>query len=122
MSCRDLMVWRESILLLERVHALAEQLPEKGSRALAERLMRHAEAVPGRIARGEGSGDRREFLRCLHGADDALSALHSLLVLAEQLGHLDARDLDALERSVEAVAIPLRALMARVRRDVGILD
>jgi four helix bundle protein len=123
MSYRDLMVWRESILLLEKVHALARALPEEERHVLGERLMHYATMIPARIARGEAAGDRRMFLHELDAARGALFALHSLLLLAEQLGYTAHReDPDPLERAVEAIEAPLSALIAKVRRDVGVLE
>ncbi len=123
MSYRDLMVWRESILLLEKVHALVRVLPEEERPVLGERLMHYATRIPACIARGEAAGDRRMFLHELDAARGALFALHSLFLLADQLGYCEGPEGSIpLERAVEAIEGPLSALIAKVRRDVGVLE
>lgn len=115
----DLGVWREAVALLAEVHPLVKRLPADEREHLGERLFRAAVAVPARIADGHDSGDRAFFLDRLRHASEALAELGTLIVLAEQLGHVTPAELAALERARETVAAPLRGLADRVRRDLA---
>ncbi len=118
---KDLAVWREGIALLAEVHLAVARLPEAGRGDLGDRIYRSALAVPSKIAEGQDTGSRAEFLEHLLAAREALSELGTLLVMAEQLGCLTPVELESLEQACMNVANPLGGLIDRVRRDVGIL-
>jgi four helix bundle protein len=118
---KDLAVWREGIALLAEVHLAVGRFPDAERGDLGDRIYRSALAVPSKIAEGQETGSREEFLRHLLVARESLSELGSLLVTAEQLGCLSAGELESLEQACMNVANPLRGLIERVRRDVGVL-
>jgi four helix bundle protein len=116
---KDLAVWREGIALLAEVHLAVGRFPGSERDDLGDRIYRSALAVPSKIAEGQDTGSRPEFLEHLLVAREALAELGSLLVTAEQLGCLSAEELESLEQARANVANPLRGLIERVRRDMG---
>jgi four helix bundle protein len=118
---RDLGAWREGVALLAEIHLLVKRLPAHEREFLGDRIFKAAVAVPARISEGQESGDRAEFLRHLRAAGAALSELGTLLILAEQQGHVTPVELESLEQACAEAAKPLRGLLEKVRRDVEIL-
>jgi four helix bundle protein len=119
---KDLAVWREGIALLAEVHLVVKRFPEGERDSLGERLYRAAVTIPSKIAEGQETGSRAEFLAHLLAARESLSELKSLLVAAEQLGCLSQTELESLEGACANVANPLHGLIDRVRRDAAILQ
>jgi four helix bundle protein len=118
---RDLGVWQEAIALLAEIHLLVKRLPEEEQPLLGDQFFQAALAVPARIAQGQQSGDRGQFLRFLQEAGVRLSELEVLLITAEHLGFLSPAELEALEQCRRNVLNPLRGLIGKVRRDVAVL-
>jgi four helix bundle protein len=117
---KDLAVWREGIALLAEIHLAVGRFPETERADLGDRIYRSALAVPSKIAEGQETGSRAEFLEHLLLARAALSELGALLATAEQMGCLSPEELESLEQACTNVANPLRGLIDRVRRDLGV--
>lgn len=117
-SYKDLSVWRESVLFVPSIYALAPRFPEEERPVLWAEIRMAAVTVPSRIAEGQSQPSQREFLRLLSGARGSLARLQVLLILAEQLGYLTPLELEALETGISDIARPLNGLIAKVQRDL----
>jgi four helix bundle protein len=116
---KDLSVWRESVLFIPTVYALAPRFPEEERLVLWAEIRTAAVAVPSKIAEGESQSSRREFMRLLSAARGSLSRLHVLLTVAEQLGYITPPELETLEVGIGAIARPLHGLIAKIHRDIA---
>ena len=112
---RDLHVWRESISFIPEVYAVLQTFPAHESEALAGQTRQAAVAVAAHIAEGHACSHRLEFLRHLRIAKGSLARLHTLFVIAEQVGYLTPGQLDSLEQGVEGISRPLNGFIAKLR-------
>lgn len=83
----ELRIWHSSRFLARAIHGIARLLPKDECPELARRMRRAAIAVPGNIAKGYGSGTKRELVRFLRVAAGSLAELHSHVTLACDLGY-----------------------------------
>lgn len=114
-NCRELYVWRESVAFVPDVYAVVEGFPPREGFALADRIRRAAVSVPASIAEGHANVHPREFLRHLRIANGSLAELHTLMVVAEQVGYMRPDALEEIERKIALVSRPLQSLMAVVQ-------
>jgi four helix bundle protein len=112
---RDLHVWRESVAFVAEVYWHLGAFPPFERHALAEQIRRAAVSIPANIAEGQARRHPTDFLRHLWIARGSLAELHTLLVIAEQLGYLKPVQLEALEKELESISHPLNGLIASLR-------
>jgi four helix bundle protein len=115
---KDLHVWRESVLLVADVYALTRSFPAHERFALCDQMRRAAVSVPTNIAEGQAGHYRRGFLRHLYIAKGSLAELHTLVVIAEQVGYITLPLLEEFEQRISDLAKPLHALIEVVRAEL----
>ncbi|MFL5577238.1 MAG: four helix bundle protein [Gemmatimonadaceae bacterium] len=113
---RDLVVWQKAFRLATECHHLAERMPSPAHRSLAAQLTRAAASVPANIAEGNGRLHRAEYIRFLSIALGSANEVESHLLLAEALGHQDARGIDAAISLTREVCRMLGGLIRALRR------
>ena len=97
---RDLIVWKESMLLLATAYRLAARLPVVERYGLASQLRRAAVSIPSNIAEGFGRRANREMRHFLSIAEGSLRELQTLLDAIVVLNYMPADAVDAaLENS-----------------------
>jgi four helix bundle protein len=111
---RDLFVWRESIAFVPDVYAVVSGFPVHERLALSAQIRRAAVSVPTNIAEGYARFYPREFLHHLGIARGRLAELHTLLVVAEQLGYIEPDVLVDLEHKIGSLARPINRLLTSV--------
>lgn len=111
---KDLFVWREAIALVPDIYAVANNFPAHERFGLRERIRGAVVVIPANIAEGEARSDSREFLHHLRIARGRLAELHTLLVVAEQLGYIGPDVLQELEHKIGGVARPINRLLNSV--------
>ncbi len=100
-SFRDLVVWRKSIELAKVVYDLSKRFPVDERFGLTSQVRRAAVSVSSNIAEGH-SRQGREFGHFLSIARGSLAEVESQLLLAVELGFLQAETLeDALNLAGE---------------------
>ena len=115
---KDLMVWRESILLVPEIYARLKRFPPEEKFELCSQIRRAAVSVPANIAEGQGRSYRKSFLQHLRIAKGSLAELHTLFVISEQLGYVSPAELEEIEAAIERIAKPLHGLITKVTQDV----
>jgi four helix bundle protein len=115
---RDLFVWRESIAFVPDVYAIVETFPVHERFALADQIRRAAVSVPANIAEGQARFYPREFLKHLRIARGSLAELHTLFVVAEQIGYIRPSLLQELEQKMTAIGRPINRLMSMVQNRI----
>ena len=112
---KDLFVWRESIAFVPDVYAIVQTFPPHERFALADQIRRAAVSVPANIAEGQARFYQREFLKHLRIALGSLAELHTLFVVAEQLGYITPGELLGLEHKISNLAVPLHRLVTSMQ-------
>ena len=108
---KELFVWRESVALVPDVYAVLRNFPTHERFALCDQIRRAVVSVPANIAEGQAKHYRSEFLRHLRIAKGSLAELHTLMIIAEQVGYLDPVSLEEFEQKISAIARPLHRLI-----------
>jgi four helix bundle protein len=119
---KDLFIWRESVMFVPDVYAAIARFPNHERYALSDQIRRAAVSVPANIAEGQAKFYPREFLRHLRIARGSLAELHTLLVVAEQVGYITPEALAELEGKISAILIPIHRLMSTLRHRISLPD
>jgi four helix bundle protein len=90
---RDLRVWQVAMDLVVETYRLADLLPTRERFGVGAQIRRAAISVPANIAEGYGRMRRGEYLNHLSIARGSLKELETLLVVAERVGYLSAKEL-----------------------------
>ncbi len=115
---KDLFVWREAVAFVPDVYAVVATFPAHERYGLSDQIRRAAISVPANIAEGQARFYARDFLHRLRIARGSLAEMHTLLVIAEQLGYLNQDTCHELEQKLAGIARPLSRLIAIIRRRV----
>ena len=96
---KDLDVWKKSIEMVTTIYKLTHNFPKEELYGLTSQMRRAAVSVPSNIAEGAGRNSRKELLLFLSYAKGALSELETQLIIAYNLGYLNAeqkQDIDEI--------------------------
>jgi four helix bundle protein len=109
-----LTVWRKAPELALCAYELTESFPASERFALRDQVRRAAVAVPSNIAEGHGRQSETEFAYFLRVALGSLSELQALMLLARDLGYVDATKLQGFWNQSAELSRALQALLGRV--------
>ena len=96
-SRRDLLVWQESMALVEDVYRCTARFPVAERFGLASQVRRSAVSIASNIAEGSSRRTTAELLHFLYVARGSLAELETQLEIATRLGYID--DLRRLEET-----------------------
>lgn len=82
--------WREAMQLVKVVYTATQSFPKEELFGLTSQTRRSAVSVPSNIAEGSARASRRELAQLLNVAKGSLSELETQLLIAAELGYLDA--------------------------------
>lgn len=105
-----------AIAFAKRVLGAANTLPKAEAFGLASQMRRAAVSVPSNIAEGFGRGSRIDYLRFLKIARGSLFELDSQLLLAREMGYLNARGYQSLVADWNELSKVLAGLIRSVGR------
>jgi four helix bundle protein len=100
---RGLLAWQQAFELAASCHELADALPARSQRALADQIRRSAVSVPANIAEGCGRRSGGDFLRLLRIAHGSLAELETHLLLVHRRSYV--RPLDVERRLAEVLRV-----------------
>lgn len=112
---RELIAWKESMMLLAQVYRLAARLPTIERWGLASQLRRAAVSVPTNVAEGFGRQARKDFARFVTIAEGSLRELQTLLDAVILLEYMDAETLQTTTGTSNRVGF----LLGRLRRSLN---
>ena len=114
-SYQDLIVWRRSMDLAQRVYEATRLFPREEMFGLTSQARRAAVSVPANIAEGHGRGTRMSYASFLRIARGSLKELETHMLLASRLEMIDTEIVNALLAETEEIGRMLHALIARLR-------
>lgn len=88
-TCKDLEIWKKSVVFVKKVYELAEKLPKSEEYNLKSQLKRAVVSVALNIAEGKSGKSSKEFLNFLNISYASLSEVEAILALSSELGYLD---------------------------------
>lgn len=113
-SYRDLKVWRKGMVLTEVVYRLCRKLPPEERYGLAQQLKRASVSISANIAEGYGRRSLGEYLRFISIANGSLKEVETLLLLARNLGLLQASDTSKALSATDELGRMLTVLVRRL--------
>jgi four helix bundle protein len=112
---RSLKVWEKAHTLTLAVYRLTEQFPKQELYALTNQIQRAAVSVPANIAEGCGKDSDRELKRYFSIAMGSASELEYLLLLARDLGYLQAGSYQSLQSDLVETCKMLNSFIQRLK-------
>lgn len=109
-SCRDLLAWQKSVVLVEGIYKPTAGLPAGERYGLMSQLRRAAVSIPSNIAEGHGRETTREFTRSISIARGSLAELETQLEIVSRLGMLPAEPLLPIIEACDELGHILRGL------------
>lgn len=109
-------VWQQGIEIVKAVYKLSQMLPDTEKYCLRDQMQRSAVSIPSNIAEGCGRGSNPEFKRFLHIAIGSSFELSTQLLLIQELGLVDPKEvkpiieaLDIEQKRINKLIILLKA-------------
>ena len=101
----SLLVWQESMELVQEIYAATACFPREEVYALTNQMRRAAVSIPSNIAEGAARTGKKEFMQFLSITRGSLSELETQILISEKLGYLSVNT----------------SLLARVNKVFGLL-
>ena len=109
-SFEKLDAWKYSRRLVKLVYGLVKKLPKEETYALGDQIRRAIISVPSNIAEGSGrisKAEQRHFYEIAYGS---LMETYNQLLIAVDLGFLDAAEIDTLKEPFHLTSKKINAL------------
>ncbi len=108
---KDLDVWKKSMALVTRIYLLTKSLPKDEMYGLTSQMRRAAVSIPSNIAEGRGKRSTKDFLRYLNIAYGSSAELETQMLIAENLGYIDAKNAQPIQDQIAEVNRMLNGMM-----------
>lgn len=89
-SYKDLDLWQKGMELVKGVYQVTQDFPDTERYGLTMQIRRAAVSVPSNVAEGFRRQHNKEFRQFLHIALGSCAELETQLLLAHEIGYLDA--------------------------------
>ena len=111
---RKLKVWQKAHRLALSVYAATERFPSDERFGLTSQVRRAAVSVPTNIAEGRARQGDREFRNFLNIAYGSAAEVEYLMILARDLGFLEAQQHDAIAANLDEIKGMLPTFMHKL--------
>jgi four helix bundle protein len=113
---KDLEVWKKAIDMVTQVYRITNSFPKEELYALTNQIRRSAVSVPSNIAEGAGRSADKEFLQFLNYATGSLSELETQMIIAYNLGYINAEQKELVNELLATIFKMLAGLIAYVKK------
>ena len=110
-SYKDLLVWQKSYKLCLLIYKVSKIFPKDEQYILVPQIRRAAVSIPSNAAEGYGRKTTKEYIQFLYIAYGSLCELETQILLANDLGYLDADKFRDIQAAIEEVERMLKALI-----------
>jgi four helix bundle protein len=110
-SYKDLIVWQRAVTMVTKVYRATQSFPREETYGLTSQLRRSAVSVASNIAEGQGRISKGEFRQFLGMARGSLIEMETQIVIAGNLGYMNAETADRLTSCSGEVSRLLHGLM-----------
>ena len=111
----DLTVWRKAIDFVLFIYALTKRFPADELYSLVKQLRRAAISIASNIAEGKGRISDRDLLHFLAMSRGSLFEVKTQLVIAKELGYIDAESMREASARIAQLGRLLNGLINSVR-------
>jgi four helix bundle protein len=115
-SFRDLVVWQKSVDLVTEIYRLSKKFPKDEVFGLTSQIRRAAVSIPSNIAEGRGKSSKGEFQQFLHHAMGSLAEVETQIVIAQNLGYLNAAEVEPVMEIIAEVGRLLNGLLTSLKK------
>ncbi|MEK6815889.1 MAG: four helix bundle protein [Nitrospirota bacterium] len=116
MLWRDLEVWQRAHALVLRIHRQVQSFPRDERYRLTDQLCRSAMSVPANIVEGQSRQTTKEYVQFLYQARGSVEETRYHLLLARDLGYLEANGYEPLEEDCAVVSKMINGLIQSLGR------
>lgn len=113
-SYRDLKVWQKAIMLAKNIYFMTEGFPKREHFGLSSQMRRAAVSIASNIAEGAARHSNKEFVHFLVIARGSLAELSTQIVIASEVGFLEAVHQETLESQCNEISKMLSGLRSRL--------
>jgi four helix bundle protein len=113
---RDLVAWQKAIDLCELIYRASAGFPQHELYGLTSQIRRGAVSVPSNLAEGAGRITNGEFLQAIGHARGSVLEVETQLIIANRLGYLDCKEMDALFRATTEVGKLTNGLLRALKQ------
>ena len=98
MNHKDLEVWKQAMLLVEKIYTITDVLPTKETYGLISQMRRAVVSVPSNIDEGSARKSDKELVQFLYVALGSCAELETQIIICQRLFNLETKEiLDHLE-------------------------
>ena len=115
-SYRDLIVWKESVELVQDVYLLTAGFSSNERFGLTSQMRRSAVSVPSNIAEGWGRKRTGNYIQFLSIASGSLAELTTQVEISYRLGFFDKDQFDVLENKMMEIGKMLFVLIQKLEK------
>jgi four helix bundle protein len=112
---RKLDIWKHSIDLVKEVYILSEKLPSEEKFGLKSQITRAAVSIPSNIAEGCSRNSEVEFKRFLEIAMGSLFEVETQLIITQELGFIESKELEPIFKAIEIEAKMINSLISKIK-------
>lgn len=100
---KDLEIWKQSRIFCKEIYTITAEFPEIEKFGLTNQLRRASVSVPSNIAEGASRKSNLEFARFLEIALGSCYEIETQLLIANDLGFLNEKDLKCSLSNLESI-------------------
>lgn len=112
-SHKDLNVWKESMILVEKIYDLTRTFPDEEKYVLVPQIRRCSISVPSNIAEGFARKGNKELLQFLFIALGSLSELETQIEIASRLRY--CKDISEIINHIKFIRVMLSRLITSIK-------
>ncbi|WP_228453710.1 four helix bundle protein [Chryseobacterium manosquense] len=112
-SHKDLKVWKESMILVEKIYDLTRTFPDEEKYVLVPQIRRCSISVPSNIAEGFARKGNKELLQFLFIALGSLSELETQIEIASRLRY--CKDISEIINHIKFIRVMLSRLITSIK-------
>ena len=112
---REYPVWKESVDYAVHVYQVTNKLPWFEKKGLCDQLQRAAVSISSNIAEGAARSSNLDFAHFLHYALGSAFEVETQLLIAQNVGYINASCYEDLLQKVHSIERQLNALITAVK-------
>ena len=116
---RELIAWQKAMQLTKKVYFLIKAFPDSERYGLISQIQRAVVSIPSNIAEGAGRPTQKELVHFLSFSLGSAYELETELLLAGELGYIDAEQSEQINAEVIEVQKLVYSLMKKFNPSEG---
>lgn len=112
---RKLQVWQKAHQMVLKVYKLTSTFPVEERYGLISQMRRCASSIPANIAEGSARGSDADYVRFLYIALGSATELDYHLLLASDLGFIEAVNYQILAKEIDEIGRMLNGFIRRLK-------